>query len=62
MDCEVTIFLETNMFIDHYFCIRVTLETQTFLLIMPTEADFKIMDENHNGVLTMEEWKEVVGC
>merc|ERR1712034_7325 len=29
---------------------------------MPTEDDFRLMDENDDGVLTMEEWKEVVGC
>ena len=27
---------------------------------MPTEADFKMMDENDDGVLTTEEWKEFI--
>ena len=29
---------------------------------MPTEADFKMMDENDDDILTIEEWKQLIGC
>jgi hypothetical protein len=25
-------------------------------------VDFKMIDENDDGILTMEEWRDVVGC
>ena len=29
---------------------------------MPTKDDFDMMDGNVDGVLTMDEWKEFIGC
>ena len=30
--------------------------------MMPKERDFTMMDENGDGVLTIDEWKIFVGC
>merc|ERR1712215_138354 len=29
---------------------------------MPTKADFRLCDRNHDGVMTWKEWKKTIGC
>ena len=62
MVCEVATFAKRKYLNRSLFLFQGNFGNLDLPIEMPTEDDFKMMDENDDGVLTTEEWKEFIGC